>query len=281
MKKDFLICIDSDGCVFDTMEIKHKECFCPAYIQHFGLQPVARYAREAWEFANLYSAWRGVNRFPVLLKSLELLAEHPKALARGFVPPQLPSLRQYVASGQPLNDKGIETWLQTHPEDTELQKVLAWSRDVNRRVGELVHGVPPFPHVRRWLTALVEVADVVIVSATQTLALEREWSENGLLSLVTAVKGQEAGTKKQVLARLKQDYPAGHGLMLGDAPGDREAAQAAGMLFYPICPEEEAQSWESFGQALQQFLVGSYRQEAPVERFLSLLPTVPPWGKRD
>ena len=53
--KKFLVCIDSDGCVFDTMEIKHKECFCPAYIEHFGLQAVSNYARDAWDFANLYS----------------------------------------------------------------------------------------------------------------------------------------------------------------------------------------------------------------------------------
>ena len=37
MAKPYLVCIDSDGCVFDTMEIKHKECFCPPYIKHFGL----------------------------------------------------------------------------------------------------------------------------------------------------------------------------------------------------------------------------------------------------
>lgn len=42
-----LVCIDSDGCAFDTMEIKHKECFCPAYIGHFSLQPISKYAREA------------------------------------------------------------------------------------------------------------------------------------------------------------------------------------------------------------------------------------------
>lgn len=42
-----IFCVDSDGCVFDTMEIKHKECFCPAYIDHFNLQAIAKYAREA------------------------------------------------------------------------------------------------------------------------------------------------------------------------------------------------------------------------------------------
>ena len=54
-KHEFMICFDSDGCVFDTMEIKHKECFCPAYIKHMNLQGVSRYAREVWDFVNLYS----------------------------------------------------------------------------------------------------------------------------------------------------------------------------------------------------------------------------------
>jgi hypothetical protein len=60
--KGFFIGIDSDGCVFDTMEIKHKECFAPMFIKHFGLQAASKYAREVWEFVNLYSKSRGVSR---------------------------------------------------------------------------------------------------------------------------------------------------------------------------------------------------------------------------
>ena len=70
---DFLVCIDSDGCAFDTMEIKHKECFCPNIIKHWGLAAVSKYAREAAEFVNLYSKFRGVNRWPALIKVFELL----------------------------------------------------------------------------------------------------------------------------------------------------------------------------------------------------------------
>ena len=98
-KHAYLVCIDSDGCVFDTMEIKHKECFCPAYIEYFGLQAVSKYARDAWEFANLYSAWRGVHRLPVMLKSLDLLAERKAVQERGFMPPAMTNLRKYVADG--------------------------------------------------------------------------------------------------------------------------------------------------------------------------------------
>ncbi len=63
-KHDFLVGIDSDGCVFDSMELKHKECFIPAFINHYELQGVSKYAREAAEFVNLYSKSRGANRFP-------------------------------------------------------------------------------------------------------------------------------------------------------------------------------------------------------------------------
>ena len=61
---DFFIGIDSDGCVFDSMEIKQKECFAPMFIKHHGLQAVSKYAREVWEFVNLYSKNRGINPFP-------------------------------------------------------------------------------------------------------------------------------------------------------------------------------------------------------------------------
>src|SRR5258706_10610569 len=80
--REFFVGIDSDGCVFDSMEIKHKECFVPMYIKHFGLQAVSKYAREVWDFVNLYSKTRGANRFPALSRSLNLLLARPAVLAR-------------------------------------------------------------------------------------------------------------------------------------------------------------------------------------------------------
>src|SRR3954447_25173025 len=81
--REFFIGIDSDGCVFDTMEIKHKECFTPMFIKHFGLQAVSKYARQVWEFVNLYSKSRGANRFVTLVESLNRLRERPEVKARG------------------------------------------------------------------------------------------------------------------------------------------------------------------------------------------------------
>src|SRR4029077_6064399 len=63
----FFIGIDSDGCVFDTMEVKHKECFIPNIIKFYHLAAISKYVREVFEFLNLYSKWRGTNRFPGLV----------------------------------------------------------------------------------------------------------------------------------------------------------------------------------------------------------------------
>lgn len=282
MSKDFLVCIDSDGCAFDTMELKHKECFCPAYINYFGLQAVSKYARDAWDFANLYSAWRGVHRLPVLLKSLDVLSDRKEVLERNFVTPKLQRLRQYIAEGRPLSNAGLEQYLREHPEADEIRTVLEWSVNVNERIAEMVRSVPPFPHVRESLEKLSVHADIVIVSATQTLALEREWGEHDLLRLVTAVKGQESGTKKEIIASLKDNYAPDHVLMIGDAPGDRDAAHANGALFYPICPDQEAQSWARFGTCMEAFLNGTYAgemEEKNIIYFETLLPAEPTWER--
>ena len=37
-KKDFLICIDSDGCAIDTMDIKHIKCFGPCMVTEWNLE---------------------------------------------------------------------------------------------------------------------------------------------------------------------------------------------------------------------------------------------------
>lgn len=281
MSKDFLVCIDSDGCVFDTMEVKHKECFCPAYINYFNLQPVSKYARDAWDFANLYSCHRGIHRILSLLKALEVLTERAEVKERNFTPPAMKELRNYVAAGKPLSNAGLEDYLKHHPDSEEIRTTLEWSINVNTRVAEMVRGIPPFPHVRENLEKLSEYADIVIVSATQQKALEREWGENGLLPLVSAVKGQESGSKKEIIASLRDQYAPGHILMIGDAPGDLNAAHANGALFYPICPDQEAQSWANFGECMDAFLSGTYageKEQANIAYFNTLLPTEPKWN---
>ncbi len=278
---DFFVGVDSDGCAFDTMEVKHKECFIPTFINHFGLAAVSRLAREVAEFVNLYSVDRGINRFPGYLRTLDLLAARPEVISRGFVVPHLPGLRAWVGRETRLANPALKAEVE-RTGDPDLALALAWSEDVNRTIGATVRDVPPFPMVRETLQALQGKADVMVVSATPAEALRREWSEHDLDGLVALIAGQEMGNKREVLAQATSGrYAPDRVLMIGDAPGDRKAAEANGVLFYPIDPGDEDASWRRLhDEALPRFFAGTYSgayMDERIARFESLLPSTPPW----
>jgi len=278
---EFFVGIDSDGCAFDTMEIKHKECFCPATIKYWGLQPISKFAREAFEFVNLYSKWRGANRWPALVKVMDLLRERPEVQARKFQVPEMNVVRAFIASGKALSNAGLKEYMAEHP-DPELDIAWAWSIGVNDAVTDIVKGVPPFPYVRESLQLMEGKADIVVVSATPGEALEREWQEHGIDKFVRIIAGQEMGTKKQHLqAATVGKYAANHALMMGDAFGDLDAARANGCLFFPINPGEEAESWQRFlEEGFQKFIAGEFAgayEDALVEEFKKFLPETPKW----
>jgi|YNPNPStandDraft_1061719.scaffolds.fasta_scaffold02765_10 phosphoglycolate phosphatase-like HAD superfamily hydrolase len=280
----FFIGIDSDGCAFDTMEIKHKECFIPAIIKYWELQPVARYAREAAEFVNLYSKWRGINRWPALVMVFDLLRERPEVRSRGVVPPEVPHLREFIAAPDyPKSNDGLRAYKSAHP-DQELEKALEWSLAVNTAIADMVKGIPPFPYLRECLEFLQDRADIIVVSQTPDEALRREWAEHGIDRYVRLIAGQEKGTKAQHIAYAAGGkYPPDHILVIGDAPGDLKAARANNALFYPINPGREEVSWQRFyEEAMHRFLAGQYAGEyeaALIAEFEQLLPETPPWRR--
>ena len=277
----FFVGIDSDGCAFDTMEVKHKECFIPNTINSYNLQGVSKYAREVAEFVNLYSKSRGINRFPALIETLERLARRPEVKARGVQVSVPPGLAAWVQRETKLANPTLQREVEATG-DPDLAQALEWSVAVNEAVARIVRGVPPFPYVRESLARLAECADVIVVSATPGEALRREWHEHQIDRYVRMICGQEIGTKKACLAVARQ-YPPGKALMIGDAPGDQQAAQANGCLFFPITPGAEEQSWQRFFEdGLERFLRGdftdAYQRELAAE-FDRALPAVPPWER--
>jgi phosphoglycolate phosphatase-like HAD superfamily hydrolase len=278
--QEYFVGIDSDGCVFDTMELKHKECFIPRFIKHFGLQAVSKYAREVWEFVNLYSKTRGINRFPALSNALNLLAERPEVEARGVTVPATDALDLWLASETAYTNATLEAAIQAG--QTGLQPILDWSLAVNAAIADLVHGVPPFPLVRESLERLRASADLMVISQTPTEALQREWDEHQLAPLVALIAGQELGSKTEHLKLgAGGKYAPRHVLMIGDAPGDFKAARLNHALFYPIIPGYEELSWQRFhDEALDHFLSDTYAgeyEEAVIEEFQQHLPEQPPW----
>jgi phosphoglycolate phosphatase-like HAD superfamily hydrolase len=276
--------LDSDGCVFDSMETKHKRCFIPNTIEHWRLQPIAPQARAAAEFVSLYSKWRGINRFPALLKTFELLRDWPEAVRTRTPLPDVTPLEAWVHSGTALANPALEAEC-ARSGDPVLKQALEWSQAINRAVTGLLEELLPFPWVRECAEKLVRQADVICVSVAPTEELQREWQRHDIARYASLIAGQEMGGKKDHLKAVSAGKYAAHSvLMVGDTPGDLAAAQANGALFFPIDPGQEKQSWERFyhegiGRFFDHTFAGDY-QASLLEEFEKLLPETPPWKNR-
>jgi phosphoglycolate phosphatase-like HAD superfamily hydrolase len=283
-RKKFLVAIDSDGCAFDTMEIKHKECFIPNIIRYWELQPVSKYARSAAEFVNLYSKWRGINRFPALTMVFDLLSDWPEVTRRKVKIPQASPLRDWIKRETKLGNPALKAEVEKTGDDV-LQQALEWSEAVNATVADLVKGVPPFPSVRESLEKIDVWADVIVCSATPLDALRREWAEHSIDGFVRVIAGQEMGSKAEHIQLASSGkYDPSRVLMIGDAPGDLRAARANGARFYPVNPGDEEASWERFlSQVSELFASGGYDDEFEqglIRDFERRLPAEPPWKRQ-
>src|ERR1044071_9576135 len=278
--KEFFVGIDSDGCIFDSMEIKHKECFTPMFIKHFALQAVSKYAREVWDFVNLYSKTRGANRFPALVRALNLLRNRPQVKARGVTVPDTKALEEWISRETKLGNATLAA--EVKKGNKGLEQVKRWSDSVNAQIEDIVHGVPPFPLVCECLQKINQKADAMCISQTPADALRREWAASCIDHYVKIIAGQEMGTKSEHLKFAARDkYPPQKILMIGDAPGDFKAAKSNGALFFPINPGREEDSWKRlYEEGLERFFNGTYAGEYEaklVKEFDACLPENPGW----
>ena len=280
-EKEFFIGIDSDGCVFDTMEIKQKEAFCPMFIKHFHMQKISKYARETWEFVNLYSKTRGVNRFKALIRAFDLLKERPVSKARHVEFMDMSPVIEWVKKETKLGNPALIKYA-AQVNNPIIDITLAWSKEVNKLIEEIVFDIPPFPYVNESLEKMKKHADLMVVSQTPTEALTREWQEHHIDGCLRLIAGQELGTKAEHLKYgAKDKYPANKILMIGDAPGDLSAAKSNGVLFFPINPGDEDASWQRFyEEGLVKFFAGNYvgaYEEKLIKEFEAYLPENPNW----
>ena len=276
-----LVGIDSDGCVFDSMEVKQKECFHPEILQSWGLDGIEIALRETAEFINLYSEMRGLNRFIALLRTFELLGSHPKADGAGVSLPPTESLRTFVESGAPLTNGSLHHAADSSG-DPELRRILEWSTRIDKRVQERVTDIHLFPWVRQALEKMSTTSDLMICSQTPVETLEREWAKQEINGYIQITAGQEFGTKTEQLSMgWNGKYAPGKVLMIGDAPGDLIAAREAKTLFYPIIPGAEGPSWKRLvEEAYESFLAGTYAGEFEcrlIGEFKASLPEAPYW----
>jgi len=278
---EFLIGIDSDGCVFDSMEVKQKEFFIPNALKYFDLFEISKILQETWEFVNLYSIYRGGNRFTSIIKVFELLYERKEIRDIGFKLVNLSSLKEWVKTETKLSNANLRKYFESNY-DPDLERVVNWTEAVNMDISETLRNIPPFPHAIQAIKKMSVFADLIIVSQTPLEALEREWEEHDMKKYVKVIAGQEHGTKTEHLALAgKGKYPDNKIIMIGDAKGDLDAARKNGILFYPIIPGKEDESWERFiNEGLGKFSRGEYAgnyENKLLMEFQKFLPEKPPW----
>lgn len=259
-KHDFLVCVDSDGCVMDTMNCKHFHCFGPCMVDEWDLGQWRDEILKRWNEINLFSMTRGINRFKGLTMALSEINETYRPI------PGVEALKHWAETAPALSNDGAAKAAQeaTDPEAKEiLLKALSWSKAVNASIVRLPEELKvPFDGAKEGLEAAHAFADVAMVSSANRDAVEEEWGKFGLLPHTDIVLAQDVGSKAAcIAAMLKFGYDPQKVLMVGDAPGDCDSAEKNGVYYYPILVNHEKQSWdEAIGVAFEKLRSGEYAE---------------------
>ncbi len=260
-KHDYLVCVDSDGCAMDTMDCKHFHCFGPCLVTEWNLEKWREPVLFRWNEINLYQMTRGINRFKALAVALQEINDEYTPIDGIDV------LVQWTETAHTLSNDSVLKAAEeaTSPAaKTIFEKALSWSKAVNTKIVDLPEELKvPYDGVREGLAAAHIFADVAVVSSANRDAVEKEWGSHGLLDHVDIVLAQDCGSKAHCISEmLKFGYSPDKVLMIGDAPGDSDAAEANGVFYYPILVNKESESWqELISTGLDKLKAGTYGNE--------------------
>lgn len=265
-KHDYLVCVDSDGCAMDTMNCKHFHCFGPCMVMEWELEEWRVAILERWNEINLFQMTRGINRFKGLAMALtEINAQYTPILG-------VEELSAWVESTKALSNDALAAAIEAAPEGTGkvcLQKALSWSKAVNESIVQLPDELKvPYVGAKEGLAAAHTFADVAVVSSANRDAVHEEWTQHGLLEHVDILLAQDCGSKAHCISEmLKFGYEKDHVLMVGDAPGDCDAAETNGVWYYPILVNKEIESWAELQQiGLDKLRDGQYADYQPEKK---------------
>ncbi|MBR3769296.1 MAG: HAD family hydrolase [Lachnospiraceae bacterium] len=256
-KSEYLVCIDSDGCAMDTMEVKHRECFGPQWIYTYGLGAHFEEYMKIWLDINLYSITRGINRFKGLALALQEVEKQGDVRTGG-----LDEFVKWTEEAKELSNPALLALAQKSNSEC-IEKALLWSIRTNRSINNLPADDKPFDNVKVTMDAMCKAADLVAVSSANGEAVEAEWTKHQLKEDCRVLLCQEAGSKAFCIGELmKKGYDPAKILMVGDAPGDRDAAMKNGVRYYPILVGKEGESWTRLKEeAFPKLLAGTFDDE--------------------
>lgn len=261
----FIICIDSDGCVMDTMEYKHRLCFGPIASEIWKIEKKEEFLK-IWNDVNLYSKTRGINRFLGLVLSFELMNKIDANVKK------LDKVSKWAKNTSKLSNDSLKEEISRN-NDEELKLCLKWSEMVNEKIASL-HGMDkPYKGVLEAFIEIKKYSEIAIVSSANSEAINTEWERHNLLSFADYNMGQEVGTKKDCIKSIiDKGYDRNNILMIGDSPGDIEAARYNRIKFYPIIFGNEYESWSEFRNlVLDKFINGEYIEDEYINKYMKKL----------
>ena len=259
-KHEYLICVDSDGCVMDTMNCKHFHCFGPCMVTEWGLEEWKDEILKRWNEINLFSMTRGINRFKGLAIALSEIHEKYKPITG------IAYLQHWADTAPALSNDSVAAAAVNAECDgakTVFKKALSWSKSVNASIVALPEELKiPYAGAKEGLAAAHTFADVAMVSSANRDAVEEEWGKFALLEHTDIVLAQDVGSKAACIAQmLKFGYDRKNVLMIGDAPGDCDAAEKNNVWYYPILVNHEKASWdEAISTAFSKLQSGEYAE---------------------
>jgi len=255
---DYFIGIDSDGTAFDSMNIKHIKSMYPAALEVWDIGENRALFECIWYKFNLYSVTRGVNRFLGLLHAFEMMQEKYINIQGINIDP----FKDFINNSGTLSNTALQSWIDKNP-CKMLEDVMRWSKRSDELFDEFTQGLLPFANAEAAIRIMSGNADLMVVSSASGKGLDKDWSFSGLSRYLALLAGQETGSKKEQLKMgALGKYNPDKILMIGDAPGDFDAAKEIDALFFPIMPGKEEESWQFLiDNALSCFFTGKYKGE--------------------
>ncbi|MBU4199431.1 MAG: hypothetical protein KKG09_01515 [Verrucomicrobia bacterium] len=262
-QRDLAIALDFDGVCKLFTDFKHQIMFTCQFLNLWEFQRVPFDAyREAYVYINFRSPdYAGKERF----LCVNALAAH---LAGKGYSCALPGLAAAVADLQRRNKKISEPNLLPYAETAEdIRRAIAWSREVNLRVGRLTEiGLTP-GIAENIFKPFRESADYFVVSTATEAALKASLEKDGI-DFIRRYIGQETASKTEALTALcRSGYRAV--FMFGDSLEDSRAAQAAAeqappeaqFFFVPVIPGDEERCFRT-GRDIVRAAAAGRRDEA-------------------
>lgn len=251
--KRFLLCVDSDGCAMDTMNVKHLRCFGPCFADEWKIAHDRERMLRRWNEINLYERTRGINRFKGLALILTELYPDDEDVA---------VFLKWTNAAKELSERALEREIEKSANQV-FRKALNWSRAVNKKIEMLSEDEKQaFSGVKEAFAVAKAQFDIAVVSSANFDAVAEEWERSRLLEDVDVLTTQRDGSKAHCISELlKKGYEPKNVLMCGDAPGDLAAAEENGVSFYPILVRSEQTCWARLPAFLKKFTKGEADEE--------------------